>query len=119
VFEQHSREWVIGDGIENVPTQESMAFERLEDFIRYVLFRLPPKMPLISQSKRLSKAATAWKNKVSLIEAISHVAQQEDNKKFASLILPILDELLESESKTEREALLVARTKIKRKHVGL
>ena len=117
VSEQTSREWVIGPGVETSDSQESaISFEHLKDFMSYVLFRLPPTMPLISQSKRFSQATTAWKNKKSLIEAICHVAQQNDNREFADMVLPIFDQLLASDSKTEKEALLVAVTKIKKAH---
>ena len=110
-------EWYIGNGVEEF-NKESIQFENIEDFIRYVLFRLPPKMPLLSQSKRLSEKGTAWKNKVSLIEALSNVAihkiQSDRDTACAESFLSIFEELLESESKTEKEALLVAKTKITR-----
>ena len=119
VSEQSSKEWVIGPGVEineHQNQEAAISFADLKEFMSYVLFRLPPTMPLISQSRRFTQATTAWKNKKSLIEAISHVAQQNDNREFADMVLPIFDQLLASDSKTEREALLVAVTKIKRAH---
>lgn len=118
VSEQHTKEWVIGPGVEESEHQDesTISFAHLKDFMSYVLFRLPPTMPLISQSRRFTKATNAWQNKKSLIEAISHVAQQNENREFADMVLPIFVQLLESDSKTEREALLVAVTKIKRAH---
>ena len=59
----------------------------------------------------------AWRVKVGLIEAVSSVACSD--LAFAEVVLPMLDELMESKGKKEFEAALVAQQQILAAHSQL
>ena len=82
----------------------------LQDFLRYVLFRLPPKPPMRSEAKRLVEAYPAWRNKHDLLVALRDVGLSD--RDFAALILPLIHEFSATRGKTEFEACLVALTQL-------
>ena len=119
VGDQKSMEWTIGEGLS---PKESVTFDfgdDLTEFLRCIIFRLPPKTPRSAIADRLLNVIPAWKNKVYLIEAVTDVALQGNNVEFAQKVLPLLEELKSSKGKMEREATLVGIQKIRRAHQTL
>ena len=119
VGEQKSTEWTIGEGLS---PKESVTFDfgdDLTEFLRCIIFRLPPKTPRSAVADRLLNVIPAFENKVYLIEAVTDVALQENNVEFAQKVLPLLEELKSSKGKMEREATLVGIQKIRRAHQTL
>jgi hypothetical protein len=89
----------------------------MSDFLRRTVFRLSPGHPFKEDLGRLTPTTSAWRNKVSLIKALRDLATQEAD--FAALITPILQELMSSRGRAERDACLVALARIRHAHPSL
>jgi hypothetical protein len=89
----------------------------MSDFLRRTVFRLSPGHPFKEDLSRLTPTTSAWRNKVSLIKALRDLATQEAD--FAALITPILQELMSSRGRAERDACLVALARIRHAHPTL
>ena len=116
VQDQKSTEWTIGEGL-SPKEHVSIQFENITEFVRCILFRLPPKTPRSALANRLLDVVPATKNKIYLIESLVDLARQE--VEFANSLYGILHELQSSDGKMEREAVLVGIQKIQKVHGNL
>ncbi len=88
--------------------------EELYNFLRRILFEIPParheKRKEAFGSARL-KPLPARKAKLAMVEVMRDMAV--DNHQFARIILPLLEEFMQSKGRSEMAACLVAVTRIK------
>ncbi len=88
----------------------------LRDFLRRMLYELPP----AKAERRPEDAAPrlrplpARKAKLGLVEVLRDVAVEDGD--FAAVVFPLLSEFMGSVGKSEREACLVATTRIRKAH---
>lgn len=123
-----------GDGVPHHPEQWPAGKPTLAEFLRRVLFEIPPGRPEKSREtvedaepggderQKPQKVVTtrfvpARRAKLDLVEVMRDLALEE--KDFATGILPLLGEFMISRGKSEREACLVAVTRIRHKYPEL
>lgn len=111
-----------GPGVPPSPEQHPADDVHLRSFLRRILFEIPP--------ARLNKSSTdgewptdrlkplpARKAKLSLVEMMRDLAIE--NRDFATIVFPVLQEFMASHGPAEKAACLVATTRIEKAHPGL
>jgi hypothetical protein len=97
----------------------------LREFLRRILFEIPPGRPPAPKEEdeaaegaavRL-KPLPARKAKLALVEVLRDLAEEE--AEFARVVLPPLEEFMNSRGQSERAACLVAVTRIRHSHPEL
>jgi hypothetical protein len=121
-----------GPGVPHRPEQSPAAPESLSQFLRRVLFEVPPGRPdpsVAAAAPAAGNGATeprpglklkplpARQAKLGLVEVIRDLALED--AAFAAGILPLLEEFMRSRGLSERAACLVAVTRIRHKHPAL
>jgi hypothetical protein len=109
-----------GEGPPSRPAQLPASSQEMRAFFRRVLFEIPParaesvKKPAEGEAEgirvRLRPLPTR-KAKLNLVEVMRDLALEDS--KFAEVILPVLDEFMDSRGQSERDACLVAVTRIR------
>jgi hypothetical protein len=111
-----------GPGVPHRPEQRPAADQSLAEFLRRVLFEVPPGPPPKSAAAgtpttpRL-KPLPARRAKLELVEAMRDLALEDGA--FAAGVLPLLEEFMISRGQSERAACLVAVTRIRHRHQPL
>lgn len=110
-----------GAGVPARPEEKPADETQLSELLRRMLFELPPgRMPPASEEDlgimKSLKPLPARKAKLALIETIRDLAMEEPS--LARVALPILGEFMHSRGKSERDACLVAVTRIRRAHAA-
>jgi hypothetical protein len=105
-----------GDGVPHHPDKRPADDESLRGFLRRILFELPPaRMEPVAEEDRLIlaklKPMPARKAKLSLVEIMRDLALED--AVFAQGVLPVLQEFMTSFGTSERDACLVAVTRIR------
>ena len=120
-FKELNEEEVIGLGSQNRPENLPASFESLNEFLRCILFNVPPaKLPKRQEGEiafETAKFMPARKSKLALIDAARDLAVED--VEFAKILTPLFLEFLDSRGKSEKEACLVATTRIKVAHPEL
>lgn len=123
-----------GDGIPHRPQQWPAPDATLAEFLRRILFELPPGRPEKSReavedtdpndpnAKKIDKVVStkpipARRAKLDAVEVMRDLALEQ--KEFGEGILPLLDEFMLSRGISERAACLVAVTRIRHKYPEL
>ena len=123
-----------GDGVPHRPEQWPAGKPTLAEFLRRVLFELPPGRPekardAVEDSEPAgddkakpqkvvsTKPLPARRAKLDLVEVMRDLALEQ--RDFAAGILPLLDEFMLSRGTSEREACLVAVTRVRHKYPEL
>ncbi len=125
-----------GDGVPHKPEQWPAQKPTLGEFLRRILFEIPPGRPeksrdavddgsepggdpnIAKPEKVVSvKPLPARRAKLDLVEVLRDLALEQ--KDFGSGILPLLDEFMTSRGPSERAACLVAVTRIRHKYPEL
>jgi hypothetical protein len=109
----------LGDGVPPRPEQPPAASEAMQGFLRRVLFEIPPgrMAPAAEEDKGILaklKPLPTRKAKLSLVEIMRDLALEDAD--FARGVLPVLREFMTSFGLSERDACLVAVTRIVHKH---
>jgi hypothetical protein len=109
-----------GEGAPKRPEKLPAAHQSLAQFLRRILFEIPPARSAVVKSEdgegitvRL-KPLAARRAKLSLVELLRDVAL--DEAEFAKGVLPVLQEFMTTRGKSERDACLVAVTRIRMRH---
>jgi hypothetical protein len=110
-----AREKVVGPGVEAF-AKPALDKGLVRNFLRRVLFRLPPKSILKEDCGREFDSYAAWRNKRDMLYAVRDVAISDAD--FAEIVLPLIQEFMGTQGKTEFEAGLVALTQIEHAHAG-
>jgi hypothetical protein len=108
-----------GPGVPHKPDKPPAAKQSLSDFMRRVLFEVPPgrgeKAPADApQIGQRLKPIPARRAKLELVDTLRDLALEDTD--FAKGILPLLQEFMISRGKSERDACLVAVTRIRHRH---
>ena len=117
-----ARAEVLGTGPPARPPNRPATSMDLWYFLRRTLFEIPPPRPEKRQDsgtepgQRL-KPLAARKAKLALIDTLRDLGLQD--AEFARGVLPLLEEFMASRGRSERDACLVAVTRIKHVHPGL
>ncbi len=117
-----ARAEVLGTGPPARPEGRPSTSKDLWYFLRRTLFEIPPPRPEkrqevgIEPGERL-KPLAARKAKLALIETMRDLALED--AEFARGVLPLLTEFMVSRGRSERDACLVAVTRLKHLHPGL
>jgi hypothetical protein len=122
-----------GDGVPHKPEQWPAAKPTLAQFLRRVLFEVPPGRPEKSreavedtepgddkkkpQTVVKARPLPARRAKLDLVEVMRDLALED--RQFGAGVLPLLDEFMLSRGKSEHDACLVATTRIRHKYVEL
>ncbi|QDU21890.1 BRCT domain-containing protein [Urbifossiella limnaea] len=125
-----------GDGVPARPPQWPAERPTLAQFLRRVLFEVPPGPPektaqdasddgdtAVSAKKKpeasvvANRPLPARRAKLDLIEVMRDLATED--RAFAAGVLPLLDEFLHSRGASERAACLVAVTRVRHRHPEL
>ena len=122
-----------GEGIPHKPEQWPAGKPTLSEFLRRILFEIPPGRPEKSRDavedtdstdpnapkpdKVVSEPLPARRAKLDLVEVMRDLALEQ--KAFGEGILPLLDEFMLSRGPSERAACLVAVTRIRHKYPEL
>ncbi len=125
-----------GDGVPARPPQWPAGRPTLAQFLRRVLFEVPPGPPektaqdasddgdtAVSAEKKpdvrvvANRPLPARRAKLDLIEVMRDLATED--REFAAGVLPLLDEFLHSRGASERAACLVAVTRVRHRHPEL
>jgi hypothetical protein len=123
-----------GDGVPHKPEQWPAARPTLAQFLRRVLFEIPPGRPEKSreaveesepgddQKKKpqtvvKARPLPARRAKLDLVEVMRDLALED--RQFGAGVLPLLDEFMLSRGKSEHDACLVATTRIRHKYPEL
>jgi hypothetical protein len=113
---------VRGSGVPHRPEQPPAGRQSLADFLRRVLFEVPPGRPeplpaeAAAAAHRL-KPLPARRAKLELVEVLRDLALEDAD--FAAGVLPLLEEFMTSRGQSERAACLVAVTRIRHTHPAL
>ncbi|MDB5307710.1 MAG: polymerase subunit epsilon [Gemmataceae bacterium] len=124
----------LGDGVPHRPDQWPAGQPTLGEFLRRVLFEIPPGRPEKArdtvedtdhggddknkQQKVVSaRPLPARRAKLDLVEVMRDLALEQ--RDFAAGVLPLLDEFMVSRGRSEREACLVAVTRVRHKYPEL
>jgi hypothetical protein len=109
-----------GSGVPHRPEQPPANRQSLAQFLRRVLFEVPPARPApsaeASAAARL-KPLPARRAKLELVEVLRDLALED--AEFAAHVLPLLQEFMTSRGSSERAACLVALTRIRHTHQAL
>jgi hypothetical protein len=110
-----------GPGVPLRPEEKPADESQLSELLRRMLFELPPgRMPPASEEDqgimKALKPLPARKAKLALIETIRDLAIAEPG--LARAALPVLGEFMGSRGRSERDACLVAVTRIRRAHAA-
>lgn len=110
-----------GPGVPHKPEQRPAGDRDLTAFLRRILFEIPPgRMEPASDEDRAIfaklKPLPARKAKLSLVEVMRDLALEDAT--FAAGVLPLLQEFMGSRGISERDACLVAVTRIQQLHRG-
>jgi hypothetical protein len=110
-----------GEGTPHRPEQLPASPPTLAEFLRRVLFEIPPGRTEPSKDGQEGitvrlKPLPARKAKLSLIEVMRDLAMEDGA--FARGVLPLLEEFMVSRGPSERDACLVAVTRIRKKYLG-
>jgi hypothetical protein len=93
----------------------------LAEFLRRVLFEVPPGPPPKSadapEATQRLKPLPARKAKLELVEVMRDLAIEDEQ--FAAGVMPLLEEFMTSRGQSERAACLVAVTRIRHRHSAL
>ena len=100
----------LGEGAPERPNSKPAANEELLSLLRRILYEIPPGRPDTVSDGKLKPLASG-KAKLYLIETLRDLALED--VKFATSILPLLEEFMDSRGKQEMAACLVAVTRIK------
>jgi hypothetical protein len=117
-----ARAEVLGTGPPARPEQRPSTSKDLWSFLRRTLFEIPPPRPEKRQEvgtdpgDRL-KPLAARKAKLALIETMRDLALEDAD--FARGVLPLMEEFMVSRGRSERDACLVAVTRLRHVHPGL
>jgi hypothetical protein len=123
-----------GDGVPHRPDHWPAERPTLAEFLRRVLFEIPPGRPEKSRDtvedtepgaddktkpKKVvaARSLPARRAKLDLVEVMRDLAIEQ--KDFAAGVLPLLDEFMLSRGRSEREACLVAVTRVRHKYPEL
>ena len=110
----------FGVGAPARPASHPAASDRMQFLLRRMLFEISPGRPPLVKGTEIDelkiKPLPTRKGKMLLIETIRDMAV--DDHEFAAVVLPVLEEFLESSGMSEHAACLVAVTRI-RKSLGL
>ncbi|MCI0457290.1 MAG: BRCT domain-containing protein, partial [Gemmataceae bacterium] len=109
-----------GEGAPPRPEQPPASPPTLSDFLRRILFEVPPARLEKSTVEGITvklKPLPARRAKLSLVEVVRDLALEDTE--FARAALPLLDEFMGSRGKSEHDACLVAVTRIRHVHPGL
>jgi hypothetical protein len=108
-----------GQGVPHKPEKPPAGQQTLAQFLRRVLFEVPPGPPPKPPSeggkpgKRL-KPLPARRAKLELVEVMRDLALED--AAFAAGVLPLLEEFMTSRGDSERAACLVAVTRMRKRH---
>jgi hypothetical protein len=117
-----ARAEVLGNGPPARPEEQPAASKDLWYFLRRTLFEIPPPRPEKRQEtdsspgERLQPLA-ARKAKLALIETMRDLALEDPE--FARGVLPLMEEFMVSRGRSERDACLVAVTRLRHIHPSL
>ena len=100
----------MGEGAPEKPSSKPAENEELFSLLRRILYEIPPGRPDTASDGKLKPLASG-KAKLYLIETLRDLAVVDIE--FAKLILPLLEEFMDSRGKQEMAACLVAVTRIK------
>jgi hypothetical protein len=107
-----------GPGVPHRPDKPPGGRQSLAEFLRRVLFEVPPGPPPKSadapEATQKLKPLPARKAKLELVEVMRDLALED--AEFAAGVLPLLEEFMTSRGQSERAACLVAVTRIRHKH---
>jgi hypothetical protein len=111
-----------GPGVPARPGKPPAGRQSLADFLRRVLFEIPPGPPEASavetgEAAHRLKPLPARKAKLELVTVMRDLALED--AEFASGVLPLLEEFMTSRGQSERAACLVAVTRIRHTHPAL
>jgi hypothetical protein len=111
-----------GPGVPHRPEKPPAGRQGLSDFLRRVLFEVPPGRPEASaveatEATRRLKPLPARKAKLELVVVMRDLALED--AEFAAGVLPLLEEFMTSRGPSERAACLVAVTRIRHAHPAL
>jgi hypothetical protein len=110
-----------GPGVPPKPEKRPADDPELAQFLRRILFEIPPGRmePASEEDKAIFeklKPLPARRAKLSLVEVMRDLAVEDAT--FAGGVLPVLTEFMASRGPSERDACLVAVTRIRARHVG-
>ncbi len=108
-----------GPGVPHRPEKLPADQRSLAEFLRRVLFEIPPGRPEAAPPEAAAaaqrvKPLPARKAKLNLVEVLRDVALED--AEFAAGVLPLLQEFMVSRGQSERAACLVAITRIRHTH---
>ncbi len=112
-----------GPGVPHKPEKPPAGRQSLAEFLRRVLFEIPPGRPetgpveAAEGTTQKLKPRPARRAKLELVEVLRDLALED--QEFAAGILPLLDEFMISRGVSERAACLVAVTRIRHKYSEL
>jgi hypothetical protein len=112
-----------GEGAPPRPEQLPASHEGLREFLRRILFEIPPARLEPGKTEEAEgitvrlKPLPARKAKLSLVEVMRDLALED--AAFAAGVLPLLQEFMTSRGQSERDACLVAVTRIRKTHPQL
>jgi hypothetical protein len=112
-----------GGGVPHRPEKPPSGPQSLAEFLRRVLFEIPPGPPPKSAGETPAKSAKrlrplpARRAKLELVEVIRDLALEDGA--FAAGVSPLLQEFMVSRGESEKAACLVALTRIRHTHAGL
>jgi hypothetical protein len=110
-----------GPGVPHRPEKPPGGRQDLAEFLRRVLFEVPPGPPPKSaeepEATRRLKPLPARRAKLELVEVMRDLALED--AAFAGGVLPLLEEFMTSRGQSERAACLVAVTRIRHRHPAL
>ncbi|HEX5270254.1 MAG TPA: BRCT domain-containing protein, partial [Gemmataceae bacterium] len=107
-----------GPGVPHRPEKPPGDRQSLAEFLRRVLFEVPPGPPPKSadapEAAQKLKPLPARKAKLELVEVMRDLALED--AEFAAGVLPLLEEFMTSRGQSEKAACLVAVTRIRHRH---
>ena len=106
----------FGTGAPTRPEQHPAAAERMKFLLRRMLFEVPPGRPPIDKGEAVEslkvKPLPTRKAKLLLIETLRDMAIKDHE--FANVVLPVIEEFMQSVGMSEHAACLVAVTRIRK-----
>ncbi|MEJ2610106.1 MAG: BRCT domain-containing protein [Candidatus Thiodiazotropha sp.] len=106
----------FGNGAPKVPESYPAANERMQFFLKKMLFEIPPGRPPMVKGSEIEELKIVplptRKAKIMLIETLRDIAINDHD--FGGVVLPVLEEFAASHGMSEQAACLVALTRIKK-----